>query len=110
MKRFPLTAALVGTVIITTGCSTMFDRGGGTPIVRHHEGVYPGVRSWPVYAGEFLTRPQVYPDFTHFGPIALPFVGADLGLSAGIDTVMLPVDGVHFLTRRREDPANLPAH
>jgi uncharacterized protein YceK len=110
MKGFTFAAALAAPVVITTGCSTMFDRGGGTPIARHHEGVYPGVRSGPAYAGEFLTRPVGNGDLTHFGVLALPFVAADLGLSAGIETVMLPVDGVHVLTRPCEEPANPPVH
>jgi hypothetical protein len=110
MKGFSFAAALAATVVIPTGCSTMFDRGGGTPIARHHEGVYPGVRSWPASAGEFLTRPVGNGDFTHFGVLALPFVAADRGLSAGIDSTMLPADGVRFLTRPGEEPANPPVH
>ena len=90
MKSVTLMLVIAVGGLTSSGCSTMMDRGGGTLIAGHHKGVYPGARAWPSYAGEFLTRPAGNVDFTHFGPFALPFVLADLGLSAGIDTVMLP--------------------
>jgi uncharacterized protein YceK len=106
MKGVTLMLVIAVGGLTSSGCSTMFDRGGGTPIAASHKGVYPGVRAWPSYAGEFLTRPTGAVVLTHFGPFALPFVLADLGLSAGIDTVMLPADAVYPLTRGHDNLAD----
>lgn len=91
-------------VIASTGCSTIADRKGGYWKCGHHDGIYPGLRTWPSYTEERLTRPSNDWDLLsgHFGLLALPFVAADLGLSFGIDTVMFPSDGIYFLTHRKE--------
>lgn len=56
-------------------------------------GPYPGVRVWPETSKEMLSVSHDGTDlFTHFGPVALPFVLMDLPLSFAVDTFYVPFD------------------
>lgn len=75
MKRFPLTAVLVCSTVVTSGCSSVMSHTGAS------QGYYPGTRA----SAEMITD-----DNTSWAikPLAL----IDLPFSAVMDTVLLPWD------------------
>jgi uncharacterized protein YceK len=75
MKRFPLTAVLVCSIFVTSGCSSVMSHTGAS------QGYYPGTRA----SAEMITD-----DNTSWAikPLAL----IDLPFSAVMDTVLLPWD------------------
>lgn len=75
MKRFPLTAVLVCSAFVTSGCSSVMSHTGAS------QGYYPGTRA----SAEMITD-----DNTSWAikPLAL----IDLPFSAVMDTVLLPWD------------------
>lgn len=106
MKRIARILVIAAGMVASAGCSTIVARRSGDLKYGHHDGVYLGVKTWPSYTAARLDDPRKGWGMLEgkFGPLALPFVAADLGLSFGIDTVMFPVDGIYSVTYRHEKP------
>jgi len=90
-----IVATLIGVSCI--GCSSLDVR--DQHLV---SGPYPGVRHWPTFVKQRFEPSESPIDFK-FGPIELPFLLADLPLSAGLDTMLLPADIIDPIKRHHEE-------
>jgi uncharacterized protein YceK len=88
MKQIYLLFAVLTITVTVSGCSSLESHIEGKP-----KGPYPGVRVWPETSKEMLSVSHDGTDlFTHFGPVAFPFVLMDLPMSFAMDTFYVPFD------------------